>query len=118
EPAIFVARRRGDGGVVVFGRSLREAYDLQETVLRALAIALAPTILLILAIGAFFASRASKRFERIHGAIVSIMNGEIHSRLPVANDWDDVDKVARAVNLMLDEIERLLDQLKNVGDNI
>jgi signal transduction histidine kinase len=118
EPALFVARRRADGGVVLFGRSLREAYDLQETVLRALAIALAPTVLLILAIGAFFASRASKRFERIHDAIVSIMNGELHSRLPVANDWDDVDKVARAVNLMLDEIERLLDQLKNVGDNI
>jgi len=118
EPAIFVARRRADGGVVLFGRSLREAYDLQETVLRALAVALAPTILLILAIGAFFASRASRRFEQIHSAIVSIMNGEIHSRLPIANEGDDVDKVARAVNLMLDEIERLLDQLKNVGDNI
>ena len=118
EPAIFVARRRADGGVVLFGRSLREAYDLQETVLQALAITLAPTILLILAIGAFFASRASRRFERIHGAIVSIMNGDIHLRLPVANDGDDVDKVARAVNLMLDEIERLLEQVKNVGDNI
>ena len=46
------------------------------------------------------------------------MNGELHSRLPVANEGDDVDKVARAVNLMLDEIEHLLDQLKNVGDNI
>ena len=60
----------------------------------------------------------SKRFEGIHGAIVSIMNGELHSRLPVASEGDDVDKVARAVNLMLDEIERLLDQLKSVGDNI
>ena len=118
EPALFVARRRPDGGVVLFGRSLREAYDLQETVLRALAIALAPTILLILAIGAVFASRASKRIEGIHDAILSVMNGEIHSRLPVGGEGDDVDKVGRAVNLMLDEIERLLDQLKCVGDNI
>ena len=118
EPALFVARRRADGGVVLFGRSLREAYDLQETVFRALGIALAPTILLILAIGAIFARRASRRLERIHGAIVCIMNGELHSRLPVAKDRDDLDKVARAVNLMLDEIERLLDQLKSVGDNI
>ncbi len=118
EPALFVARRRADGGVVLFGRSLREAYDLQETVLRSLAIALVPTVLLILSIGAVFARRASKRFERIHGAIVGIMNGELHSRLPVANEGDDVDKVARAVNLMLDEIERLLDQLKSVGDNM
>ncbi len=118
EPAIFVARRLVDGGVLVLGRSLREAYDLQETVLRALAIALLPTILLILAIGAIFARRASRRFERIHDAIVRIMNGELDSRLPVTNEDRDIDKVARAVNLMLDEIARLLEQLKSVGDNI
>ena len=48
-----------DGGVLLLGRSLREAYDLQETLLRALAIALLPTILVILAIGAF--SPAARR---------------------------------------------------------
>jgi len=118
EPAIFVARKRPDGGVVLLGRSLREAYELQEIVLRALAIAILPTILLILAIGAIFARRASQRFERVHGAIVRIMDGDLDSRLPFNDDGDDVDKVARAVNLMLDEIARLLDQLKSVGDNI
>ena len=46
------------------------------------------------------------------------MNGEFHSRLPVGKGDDDIEKVTRAVNLMLDEIERLLDQLKSVGDNI
>jgi signal transduction histidine kinase len=118
EPALFVARRRPAGDIVLFGRSLREVYDLQETVLRVLAIALLPTVLVILAIGAFFARRASKRFERIHGAILHIMRGELDSRLPVGSGADEVDKVSRAVNLMLDEIERLLDQLKSVGDNI
>ena len=118
EPALFVARLRPDGDVVLFGRSLREVYDLQGIVLRVLAVALLPTVLVILSIGAFFARRASKRFERIHGAIVEIMRGELQSRLPVGKDNDDVEKVARAVNLMLDEIERLLDQLKSVGDNI
>jgi signal transduction histidine kinase len=118
EPAIFVARRRPDGGVVLLGRSLREAYELQEVVLRALAIAILPTILLILAIGAFFARRASQRFERVHGAIVRIMDGDLESRLPFNNGGDDIDRVAQAVNLMLDEIARLLDQLKSVGDNI
>jgi signal transduction histidine kinase len=118
EPAIFVARRRPDGGVMLLGRSLREAYELQEIVLRALAIAILPTILLILAIGAIFARRASQRLERVHGAIVRIMDGDLDSRLPFNEDGDDVDKVARAVNLMLDEIARLLDQLKSTGDNI
>ena len=117
DPAIFVARRRTDGGVLLLGRSLRDAYDLQETLLRALAIALLPTILLILSIGAWFAHRASQRFKRVHGAIVRIMNGDLDLRLPVDGD-DDIDKIARAVNLMLDEIARLLERLKSAGDNI
>ena len=46
------------------------------------------------------------------------MQGHLHSRLPAAADGDEIDRIAHAVNLMLDEIERLLDQLKSVGDNI
>src|ERR1700722_1888476 len=117
DPAIFVARRRADGDVLLLGRSLREDYDLQETLLRALAIALLPTILLILAIGVWFAHRASKRFKRVHDAIVRIMNGDLDLRLPFAGE-DDIGKIARAVNLMLDEIARLLEHLKSAGDNI
>jgi signal transduction histidine kinase len=117
DPAIFVARRRADGDVLLLGRSLREDYDLQETLLRALVIALLPTILLILAIGVWFAHRASQRFKRVHDAIVRIMNGDLDLRLPLAGD-DDIGKIARAVNLMLDEIARLLDHLKSAGDNI
>jgi signal transduction histidine kinase len=118
EPTIFVGRRLSDGGALLLGRSLREAYDLQETLLRALAIALLPTVLLSLAIGAIFARRALQRFERVHEAIVRIMKGDLNSRLPVTNEDLDIDRVSRAVNLMLDEIARLLEQLKSVGDNI
>jgi signal transduction histidine kinase len=117
DPAIFVARRRLDGGVLLLGRSLQEVYDLQETLLRALAIALLPTILLILAIGVWFAHGASQRFKRVHDAIVRIMNGDLDVRLPLAGE-DDIGKIARAVNLMLDEIARLLNHLKSAGDNI
>jgi signal transduction histidine kinase len=117
DPAIFVARHRTDGSILLLGRSLREDYDLQETLLRALAIALLPTILLILAIGAWFAYRASQRFKRVHDAIVRIMNGDLDLRLPFAGE-DDIGKIARAVNLMLDEIARLLGHLKSAGDNI
>ena len=118
EPAIFVARRVADGGVLLLGRSLFDVYGLRQTLLRALGIALLPTILLILAIGALFARRASQRFDRIQDAIVRIINGDLDLRLPVANEDDDIDKVARAVNLMLDEIARLLEQLKHAGDHI
>lgn len=118
DPAIFVARRRPDGGVLLLGRSLQEVYALRETVWRALALALAPLILIILAIGAFFARSAVRRLGAIHKSIADIMNGDLDARLPETGEADDIEKVARSVNLMLDEIRRLLDQLKSVGDNI
>ena len=118
DQAIFVAVRRADGSILVLGRSLSEINDLRETVARALALALAPTTLLILAIGVFFARRARRRVGVIHAAIAEIMKGDLKQRLPVISVADDLDRVARDVNLMLDEIWRLLDQLRHIGDDI
>jgi signal transduction histidine kinase len=118
DQAIFVAVRRADGSILVLGRSLSEINDLRGTVARSLALALAPTTILILVIGAFFARRAQRRLGSIHAAIAEIMKGDLTQRLPVMSEADDLDRVARGVNLMLDEIWRLLDQLRHVGDDI
>jgi signal transduction histidine kinase len=116
--SVFVLRRRADGGVLLLGRDLRETYDVENALLRAFAIALAPTIALTLAIGAIFAARARRRLLRLHDAIRRIIEGDLALRLPALESGDEIDGVARAVNLMLDEIARLLSQLKSVGDNI
>ena len=118
DPAIFVARRRMDGGVLLLGRSLREdlrsagdfaagardrapSYDSLDPWRSAFGLHIAPR----------------NDFKRVHDAIVRIMNGDLDLRLPFAGE-DDIGKIARAVNLMLDEIARLLNHLKSAGDNI
>ena len=118
ESALFVARRRADGGVLLLGRNLGEIVEFQNTVLRALATALLPTILASLGIGAVFARRASIRLTALRDAIRRVMNGDFATRLPYARSGDDIDRVASDVNVMLDEIERLLDQLRSVGDSM
>lgn len=118
QPAVFVARTRSDGGVLLLGRSLVEVYELRSTVLTALATAIAPMLLVAFAIGAYFARRASRRLIEIHDTIARIMQGDLRTRLPVRRAPDEIDKISRDVNLMLDEIVRLLVQIKGVGDNI
>ena len=118
EPAIFVARQRPDGNIMLLGRSLLETLAFRRIVQSALLAGLLPMLLLALAIGAFFARRASRRLNTIHDAIVRIMKGDTDLRLPIGSGRDPIDKVSRDVNLMLDEIGRLLVQLKGVGDNI
>lgn len=118
ESAVFVAGRRQDGGIVLLGRSLYEVYALRQVVFKALAIGIAPAILLALATGTIFSVRGTRRLRMINGTILRIMQGDLQERLPTHGKFDDLNYVASAVNLMLDEIVRLLNQLKSVGDNI
>jgi signal transduction histidine kinase len=118
EPAIFVVRERPDGTVMLLGRSLLETLAYGRIVQRALVAGLAPMLLLALGIGAYFARRSSRRLTTIHDAIARIMKGDTDLRLPIGSGRDPIDKISRDVNLMLDEIVRLLVQLKGVGDNI
>jgi signal transduction histidine kinase len=118
EPVIFVARVRPDGTILVLGRSLLETYAFRRIVLKALVTGLAPMLLLALGIGAFMARRASRRLTGIHETIARIMKGDMQLRLPVRSRRDAIDMLSRDVNLMLDEINRLLAQIKGVSDNI
>ncbi|ACB97003.1 sensor histidine kinase [Beijerinckia indica] len=117
-PALFVGRTRADGTTIVLGRSLYEVHALRHIVSRALIVGVVPTILLTLIIGAVFSWRSAQRLQFINQRITSIMQGHLNERLPVKDGVDDIDHVSRAVNRMLDEIVRLLSQIKSVGDNI
>src|SRR6202047_4496792 len=118
EPAIFVARVRPDGNIMLLGRSLLETFAFRRIVQSALATGLAPMLLLALAIGAVFARRASRRLTAIYDTIARIMKGDMHLRLPVRSGQGAIEKISLNVNLMLDEIMRLLVQIKGVSDNI
>lgn len=118
ENAIFVAHTRQDGGTLVLGRSLVYVDQLEAAMLRGFATAIVPVILLALLTGAIVSLRASRRLTTIQQAINRVMQGDLHVRLPARGTPDDIDELVRAVNLMLDEIVRLLNQIKSVGDNI
>lgn len=118
EPAVFVARRRADGGVLLLGRSLSDAYALRGAVIAALATALLPTFVLALAIGMLLARRMTRRLAALHETIARIMEGGLQLRLPLRKRADEIDQLSRDVNVMLDEIVRLMAQVRNVGENI
>ena len=117
-PTILVARSRAGGGVLLLGRTLSDAYEVEATLWRALALALAPTFVLCVVIASLFAREAARRFAGVNASISRIMSGDFASRLPVSHGGDEIDRIAAAVNRMLEEIARLVEQLKNAGDNI
>jgi hypothetical protein len=82
EPAVFVAGRRQDGGIVLLGRSLYEVNVLRQVVFEALMIGVVPAILLALASGIIFSLRMTRRLKTIHETTLRIMHGDLQERLP------------------------------------
>ncbi len=113
-----VAGRLNDGRVLVVGRSEEDLDKLRGLVLRALSLGLVPALAAALGIGLFASQRTIAKVRRVNQAITRIMQGHLSERLPSSGGLDELDQLAGSVNTMLAEIERLLGEVKGVGDNI
>jgi signal transduction histidine kinase len=61
---------------------------------------------------------AVRRLDAVTRSIEEIVAGNLSRRLPVHAKRDDIDRLVRVVNSMLDEIERLMHEVKGVCDAI
>ncbi len=69
--------------------------------------------------GALLLSRHPlRRLREMETAVEPIRRGDLRRRLPVSTRRDELDLLAGIVNRMLDEIERLMGEVKGVCDNI
>ena len=81
-------------------------------------VGLAVMIALGIAGGLVIGVTSLRRLDNVTLAIERITSGELAGRLPVRGTNDDIDRLARVVNSMLDQIERLMGEVKGVCDNI
>ena len=107
-----------DGTRLVIGRNVESLDNLQLVVVHALELGLVPAMLLALAAGALASQRTRKQLQKVHETAERIMKGDLRERLPTHGGGDDLDRLTSSVNHMLDEIARLMDDMKSVGDNI
>jgi signal transduction histidine kinase len=111
-------RRAGDNLVIVLVRDYG-AVDRVGTIIRgslvwALSLTVIPGVL-----GGFLLARGPlRRVRSIQAAIEPIMRGNLRPRLPLSPRHDELDMLADIVNRMLDQLERLLGEVKGVSDNI
>ncbi len=118
EAARILSVRLSDGRTLVLGRSSADLDELRSVIERALEIGLLPAICLALAAGTIASLRVLARVAAVNRTIERIMDGDLQERLPSAGTLDAMDQLAGGVNRMLGEIERLLAEVKGVGDNI
>lgn len=106
------------GYQLLVGRSLRDAEQLEEAIKRSIAWGVALTVL-IGVVGGFITSRQLlQRVEGVNRAMKAIMGGDMSRRIPLGGTGDEFDQLADGLNDMLAQIERLVEGIRTVTDNI
>jgi signal transduction histidine kinase len=113
-----VAIRLPSREILVIGRSVWQLEDLEDALLRTLTVGALPALLISLVAGIFFSRRALERVRHVHRRITRIIASDLRERLPLQGTQDDFDRLSHSVNLMLDEIEGLLGEIRGVGGDI
>ncbi|HEX7814851.1 HAMP domain-containing sensor histidine kinase [Dyella sp.] len=104
--------------VLVIAKDTSTLDGLGIIVWRALAWGISLTIIPGL-LGGFLLRRGpARRIRALQEATDPIRQGDLTKRLPVSRRGDELDLLAGIVNTMLDEIERLMNEVKGVCDNI
>jgi signal transduction histidine kinase len=108
---------QGDFHLLV-GRDIHSLEEVQKLISEALFWGLIITLVLAL-IGGFMMSRTMvHKIEVINDTCHRIMDGDLTQRIPRSGGDDDFDKLVGTLNQMLDQIEVLMQGVKQVTNNI
>ena len=118
-----IAARLPDGRILMLARTVRQVAELRQAVIRTLVLGVLPVMMLALLSGLWLGWRAGRRVREITLSIERIMRGDLSDRVPMTaagerGAGDAFDKLAVSVNHMLDEIERLLETIRGIGNDI
>lgn len=108
-----------DGGFhLLVGRDLTERREFRATITNALIWALLATLALGFGGGLLLSRYFLRRLDAINQGSRAILHGDLTQRMPVTGYADEFDRLAQNLNDMLDQIERLMEGMRGVADNI
>jgi signal transduction histidine kinase len=117
-PARVLVSRLGSGNFLLIGHDVQQLIEFGKIMRRAFFWGGSLTILLGLVFGLALSFRPLRRVKQIQQVCDLIAHGSIRHRLPVSEHRDELDMLSATVNRMLGEIERLMSEVKSVGDHI
>src|SRR6266446_4120842 len=120
DPAPFrgIAHRLPSGNIFMVAQDMRDSVEFRDLLLEAMASGGLVVLILGLTGSAIIGAGALGRIDGVTRAIERIVDGDLSERLPSGGTDGDLDRLITVVNRMLDEIERLMHEVKGVTDDI
>jgi signal transduction histidine kinase len=113
-----LVHRRPSGDLLLAARDMDDAHAFGKVLINAFISGGLVTMLLGLAGAVIVGIDAVRRIDGVTRATQRIVNGDLSERLPTHGRADDFDRLISVINSMLGEIERLMQEVKGVCDNI
>jgi signal transduction histidine kinase len=113
-----LAREVGTNETLILARATSVLDNVNSIIFRSLLWGLTLTIIPGVIGGLWLARGPLRRIRTLESAAQPIMRGDLHQRLPISGRRDELDMLAGIVNSMLEEIERLMSEVKGVCDSI
>ena len=112
------ARELPDGSILVVGRDMQDIEAIRQLVFRALLVGAVITV--VLAIGGAIAFRwqLERRVAAIRRTVQEIEAGDLSRRIPVLDADDEFTRLNRDLNHMLDQIQHLMDGVRDISNAI
>jgi signal transduction histidine kinase len=107
-----------NGATLVVGRDMQDVREIEQLVLRALVAGSAVAALLAIGGAVFFRNQLEHRVAAVRRTVLEIEAGDLSRRIPVLDAKDEFTLLNRDINHMLDQIQRLMDGVKNVSNAI
>jgi heavy metal sensor kinase len=108
----------GPGKILQIGRSLEDDERLVEDLPGIFGMVMVVVVFLSALVGWFMARRALSGVEEVTQTAIDISNGAFNSRVPVKGRGDEIDRLATTFNSMLERIQVLVTEMKEMTDNI
>ncbi len=103
---------------LLVGRDLSELQEVRSLLRRTMIWGVALTLCFAL-LGGLVTSRGRlRRIAAINEGIDQVMTGDLSRRIPTGKTGDDVDELVERINAMLDELDKLVEGVRRVSDNI
>ena len=104
--------------IVQVGQAMESQARLLDAFKRIFIITMSFLIILAAGVGWFMARRAVSGIEAVTHTAQKISGGSLQERVPVKPRGDEIDQLATTFNQMVDRIQTLLTEIKEMSDNI
>lgn len=97
-------------GTLVVAKNLDDVNESVSILKTSLAISIPVVVALLAALVWWLTGRVLRPVEAIRAEVASIQGTELHRRVPVQGSYDEISRLARTMNEMLDRLQRATDR--------